>query len=107
MHLTSAEKMEKQIKKENEKKTALAMAKLKEDLLESGRLQSVVNTVINAALDDEHKHQSAAWKLLMDRVMPQTMFEQEVSKGQARNAIQINISTMGQPNIIEGELTDD
>ena len=106
----TVEKAERDVRKDNEKQTAKAIHALKSEMMGSQRLSHVLNKIMDAALDDEHKHQAAAWKIVMDRALPQTVFEQEVSKGQTRNAIQINISTMGQStstDIIEGELTDD
>ena len=106
----SVQRVERALAKEEEKKTAAAIHKLKNDLVNNHNIQNVMDKILSAALDDEHKHQAAAWKLVVDRVMPQSVFEQEVTKGQARSAIQINISTMGQStstDIIEGEVTDD
>jgi len=111
--MKSVERVEKQMAKQKkqaeEKKAAIAIHKLKNDLVGDVRVSHVVNTIMNAALDDEHKHQAAAWKLLVDRILPQSVFEQEVSTGQARNAIQINISTVGSPqtSVIDGEIIDD
>ena len=58
------------------------------------------------------KNQAAAWKLIMDRMLPVGAFEKDVVKDTGRNAIQINISGVGTaevstPDIIEGEVVDE
>jgi len=57
---------------------------------------------MSAALDDEHKNQAAAWKLVMDRILPVGAFENEVIKDNGRSAIQINITGVGSTEILEG-----
>ena len=64
-------------------------------MLASPKSVKVLNTIMDAALDNEHKNQAAAWKLVMDRMLPVSAFEKEVNSGSARNAIQINISGVG------------
>ena len=64
-------------------------------MLASPKSVKVLNTIMDAALDNEHKNQAAAWKLVMDRMLPVSAFEKEVSSGTSRNAIQINISGVG------------
>lgn len=110
----SVKRVEKALAKEKkmveEKKAAVAIHQMKNDLVHSHQVPQLMQKIMSAALDDDHKYQAQAWKLLVDRVLPQSVFEQEVSKGQARNAIQINISTMGNTtttDIIDGELSDD
>ena len=43
---------------------------LKQALLEHPDVPKVIETVIRAALDDNHKNQTAAQKILMDRMLP-------------------------------------
>ena len=74
---------------------AAIMNEYKARMLNSPKSRRVLESILDAALDDEHKNQSAAWKLVMDRILPAGMFEQEVSKGSGRNAIQINITGVG------------
>ncbi len=71
---------------------AAIMNEYKSRMLTSPKSRKVLDSIFNAALDDEHKNQAAAWKLVMDRVAPSAMFEQEVTKGQGKNSIQINIT---------------
>ena len=61
-------------------------------MLASPKSAKVLESIFNAALDDDHKSQSAAWKIIVDRIMPVGAFEKEVLKDGGRNAIQINIT---------------
>ena len=81
-------------------------------MLASPKSRKVLETIFDAALDNEHKNQAAAWKLVMDRILPVGAFEKDVVKDNGRNAIQINISGVGTaevstPEIIEGEVVED
>lgn len=78
---------------------AAIMNEYKARMLNSPKSRKVLETILEAALDDEHKNQSAAWKLVMDRILPAGMFEQEVSKGSSRNAVNITISGVGGESI--------
>ena len=64
-------------------------------MLSSPKSAKVLEKIFDAALDDDHKHQAAAWKIITDRVIPTATFEKDVVKGAGRNAIQINISGIG------------
>ena len=88
----------------------------KSRMLASPKSKLVLQSIFDAALNDEHKHQAAAWKMLIDRLAPVAAFEKDVIKDGGRNAIQINISGVNQVDIpdqpvvqedaIEGELND-
>ena len=85
-------------------------------MLASPKSELVLQSIFNAALDDEHKHQAAAWKMVIDRIAPVAAFEKDVVKVGGRSAIQINISGVSQVDIpdqpvvqedaIEGEFND-
>ena len=81
-------------------------------MLASPKSRKVLETIFDAALDNEHKNQAAAWKLVMDRILPVGAFEKDVVKDTGRNAIQINITGVGTAevttpdDIIEGEVVD-
>ena len=84
-------------------------------MLASPKSRKVLDAIFDAALDDEHKNQAAAWKLVMDRILPVGAFEKEVTKDGGRSAIQINITGVGgatvdssypESSTIEGELVD-
>lgn len=73
-------------------------------MLNSPKSRKVLDKIFDAALDDEHKHQAAAWKLVMDRVLPTAAFEKDIVKGSGKNAIQINITGVsGDTTIIGGD----
>jgi hypothetical protein len=83
-------------------------------MLASPKSELVLQTIFDAATNDEHKNQAAAWKLIMDRILPVGAFEREVIKDAGRSAIQINITGVGSTEIlgspedgstIEGEYT--
>jgi hypothetical protein len=82
-------------------------------MLASPKSRKVLETIFDAALDNEHKNQAAAWKLVMDRILPVGAFEKDVVKDTSRNAIQINITGVGTAevttpdDIIEGEVVDE
>ena len=84
-------------------------------MLASPKSAKVLETIFEAALDNDHKNQAAAWKLVMDRILPVGAFEKEVTKDGGRSAIQINITGVGgatvdssypESSTIEGELAD-
>ena len=76
--------------------------------------EEVINAIYQAALDNEHKNQAAAWKIITDRMLPVRMFEEGV-KGGGRPTVNISISSVSgnieleqsgedeEGNVIEGE----
>ena len=56
--------------------------------------ENVLQKTINIALDDTHQHQMAAIKLLMDRALPTSFFENKDNTGPAGSGIVINITGM-------------
>jgi hypothetical protein len=78
---------------------AARMNELKARVLASPKSEKVLAAIFDAALDNEHKSQAAAWKLLIDRILPVGAFEKEVIKDAGRNAISINISGVGHTEI--------
>ncbi len=79
-------------------------------MLASPKSRKVLDAIFDAALDDEHKNQAAAWKLVMDRILPVGAFEKDVVKDAGRSAIQINITGVGATEVFtspkEGEEID-
>ena len=67
----------------------------KSRMLTSPKSKKVLESIFDAALNDDHKHQSAAWKLIVDRIVPVGAFEKDVVKGAGKSAIQINITGVG------------
>ena len=77
---------------------------LKQTLLEHPDVPKVIETVIRTALDDNHKNQTAAQKLLMDRMLPISTFEKAVD---SREKINIVINTIRpEKEAIEGEVIE-
>lgn len=64
-------------------------------MLASPKSAKVLEAIFDAALNDEHKNQAAAWKLVMDRVLPTAAFEKDIVKGAGRNTVNITISGVG------------
>ena len=79
-------------------------------MLASPKSVKVLEAIFDAALNDEHKNQAAAWKLVVDRIAPVAAFEKDVIKNGGGNSISINIS--GVPNVkvgndvVDGEYED-
>jgi hypothetical protein len=74
------------------------MDEYKARMLNSPKSARVLEAIFDAALDPEHKAQAAAWKLIVDRIVPVSSFDQ-VKQGGGMPSISINISSIGQPVI--------
>lgn len=92
---------------------AAIMNEYKARMLASPKSRKVLESIFDAALNDEHKSQAAAWKLIVDRIMPVGMFEKDVLQSGGKSAIQINITGVGQAtvereeDVIDGEIVED
>jgi hypothetical protein len=75
------------------------MNEYKARMLASPKSAKVLEAIFDAALNDDHKAQAAAWKLIVDRILPVGAFEKEVIKDAGRNSISINISGVGHTEI--------
>jgi len=73
---------------------------LKQTLLEHPDVPAVIETVVRTALDDTHKNQTAAQKILMDRILPISTFDK---KYDTKEKININVSVI-EPETIKGEV---
>lgn len=76
-------------------------------MLASPRSKKVMDTIFEAALDHDHRNQAAAWKLVMDRILPVAAFEKDIVKDAGRSAIQINITGVGATSISHGDEATD
>ena len=77
---------------------------LKQTLLEHPDVPKVIDTVIRTASDDNHKNQTAAQKILMDRMLPISTFEKS---SDSREKINIVINTIRpEKEAIEGEVIE-
>jgi len=84
---------------------AAIMNEMKARLIASPKSQKVLDSIVNAALDDEHKHQASAWKLLIDRLLPLSMFEKDKAGG-GRPSVNITISGVGSTTTISDDIND-
>lgn len=68
--------------------------------------ETVINTIIKKALDDEDKDQVACLKMCIDRVLPMSYFEK--GKDASRGNVNIQISMVGdsKAEVIDKEITD-
>ena len=67
-------------------------------MLNSPKSAKVLEAIYDAALNDEHKNQAAAWKLIVDRIVPVSAFEAQKSSGSVPQ-ISINISGIHSPSV--------
>ena len=73
-------------------------------MLASPKSRKVLDSIFNAAMDDDHKNQAAAWKLVMDRILPVAAFEKDIVQNGGKSAIQINITGVGsvsEPSVVD------
>ena len=64
---------------------------LKQTLLEHPDDPKIIETVIRVALNDNHKNQATAQKILMDRMLPISTFEKAVDN---REKIHVVMNTI-------------
>lgn len=76
-------------------------------MLNSPKSAKVLEAIYDAALNDEHKNQAAAWKLIVDRIIPVSVFDTAKATGQTPQ-ISINISGLSSPTaeVIQADYTD-
>ena len=75
-------------------------------MLNSPKSVKVLEAIFDAALNDDHKNQAAAWKLVVDRIVPVSAFEQ-AKQGNSVPSISMNISGLGVPTIDAEEVQYD
>ena len=77
---------------------------LKQTLLEHPDVPKVIDTVVRTALDDNHKNQAVAQRLVMDRLLPISTLEKAVD---SREKINIVIHTIRpEKEALEGEVIE-
>jgi hypothetical protein len=81
-----------------------AMIEMKQRFLARRDTDAVINSIYRAAMDDDHKNQAAAWKLIIDRVLPVSAFDKDKMGG--RPTVNITISGVTDMPSIEGEVID-
>lgn len=67
-------------------------------MLNSPKSAKVLEAIYDAALNDEHKNQAAAWKLIVDRIIPVSAFE-TAKAGGGSPQISINITGLSSPSV--------
>lgn len=80
------------------KGTAAIINEYRDRMLNSPKSEKVLQKIMDAALNDEHQHQAAAWKIIADRIIPVSAFDQAKQSG-SMPQISINISSMGTPKV--------
>jgi hypothetical protein len=85
------------------------MREYRSRMLASPKSEKVLQKIMDAALDDDHKAQAVAWKIIADRLLPLSGFAEESN---SRPSIQVNISTVGDSvnvggTTIDGEVVND
>ena len=86
---------------------ASIMKEYRERMLNSPKSRKVLDSILNAALDDEHKHQAAAWKIVADRILPVSSFE--LDSKNTKPSVNITITGIGEQSRvnIDSESIDD
>lgn len=74
-------------------------------MLNSPKSAKVLEAIYDAALNDEHKNQAAAWKLIVDRIIPVSAFETAKSGG-GTPQISINITGLNSPSVNTEQVYD-
>jgi hypothetical protein len=88
------------------KGTAAIINEYRDRMLNSPKSEKVLQKIMDAALQDEHPHQAAAWKIIADRIIPVSAFDQAKQSG-SMPQISINISSLGTPKVeTVDEVTD-
>lgn len=67
-------------------------------MLNSPKSAKVLEAIFDAALNDDHKNQAAAWKLIVDRIAPVSAFE-TAKAGGGTPQISINITGLSNPAV--------
>jgi hypothetical protein len=67
------------------------MKDYRDRMLNSPKSRKVLDSIFEAALDPEHKNQAAAWKIVVDRIVPVSGFE-KIAGTNTRSSISINIT---------------
>lgn len=76
-------------------------------MLTSPKSARVLESIFDAALNDDHKSQSAAWKLVIDRILPVSHFEKDKS-GASKGGINISITGVGgEKTVISSESSNE
>lgn len=89
------------------KGTAGIINDYRDRMLASPKSRKVMDAIFDAALDENHKGQQAAWKIIADRILPISAFEQDLKRSGGKSGITINIQGLGENVNISGSEDDD
>ena len=78
----------------------------KSRMLTSPKSARVLESIFDAALNDDHKNQAAAWKLVMDRVLPSSYFDKDKAGG-SKGGINISITGVGGETTVISESSNE
>ena len=84
---------------------AAIMNEYRARMLSSPKSKAILDKILNAALDDEHKHQAVAWKLVAERVLPISLFDPKRAK--AQGGVQVTITAADGSTVTVGQNNDD
>jgi hypothetical protein len=84
---------------------AALMADYRARMLASPKSRKVLDVIFDAALDNDHKHQAAAWKLIADRILPVSQFE-ALTGSSSKPTITINISGADSATVTSNDAID-
>ncbi len=88
------------------KGTAAIINEYRDRMLNSPKSEKVLQKIMDAALQDEHPHQAAAWKIIADRIIPVSAFDQAKQSG-SMPVVSINISGLTSPTVETVEQVED
>ena len=71
-------------------------------MLASPKSKKVLDSILDAALNDDHKNQAAAWKLLMDRMLPVSYFEKDKMQS-GKSSVSITITGVGGETVVSAD----
>jgi hypothetical protein len=84
------------------KGTAAIINEYRDRMLNSPKSEKVLQKIMDAALEDDHPHQAAAWKIIADRIIPVSAFD-TAKAGGTMPQISINISGLSDPKVSTNE----
>lgn len=88
------------------KGTASILKEYQARMLASPKSEAVLTKVLDTALNDEHPHQAACMKLVMDRILPIAGITHEFEKAGGKPQVNINITGIKGGVEIEGTTVD-
>lgn len=77
---------------------AAILNEYKARMLASPKSEAVLESIFDAALNDDHKNQAAAWKIVTDRMLHVSHFEKDRMGGSGRS-IEVNLNFDSAPSV--------